>query len=78
MQLISHLDLEATPATPDMTPLWPYGSSVKKDGSPGGYKDDSLIKKQRLGISGSPSGRPHINSMLSVSSLRPYAQSHKN
>ena len=77
-QLISHLDLEAMPATPDMTLLWPYRSSVKKDGSPGGYEDDSPIKKQCLSISGIPSGHPHINSMLSVSSLRPYAQSHKN
>jgi len=77
-QLISHLDLEATPATPDMTPLRPYGSSVKKGGSPGGYEDDSPIKKKHLGVSGSPSGRPHISSMSSVSSLRPYAQSRKN
>ncbi|KAG6916979.1 hypothetical protein DXG01_004408 [Tephrocybe rancida] len=79
-QLINHLDLEATPATPDMTPFRPsnalFSSMMKSGGSPG---DDSPTKNKSVKamLSGSPLKKsPH--NMPSITSLRPYAQSRKN
>ncbi|KAF8060726.1 hypothetical protein FPV67DRAFT_304096 [Lyophyllum atratum] len=83
-QLINHLDLEATPGTPDMTPIKPSTAflpwSSKKGGSPGDYDFDSPTKskaKHLNALMDSP-GKKSPPHMPSVSSLRPYAQSRKN
>ncbi|RDB16264.1 hypothetical protein Hypma_003001 [Hypsizygus marmoreus] len=84
-QLINHLDLEATPATPDMTPLKPLAdlfSSLSK-GSPGEYEDDSPIKRKTnnhmfVMHPESPAKAKLPAHSPSISSLRPYAQSRKN
>jgi len=68
--LINTLDLQATPMTPDMTPLRPSPLPVEEvaaelDGNP---------KKKAL-VADSPLQRTLRSSMGSISSLRPYAQS---
>ncbi|KAF8814601.1 hypothetical protein BYT27DRAFT_7249906 [Phlegmacium glaucopus] len=69
--LINTLDLQATPATPDMTPLRPSPLTAEKiaaaeyDGSP---------RKKGL-LADSPLKNTLRSSMSSISSLRPYAQS---
>ncbi|KAF5376919.1 hypothetical protein D9615_007315 [Tricholomella constricta] len=83
-QLINHLDLEATPGTPDMTPLRPspelLNSLYKNRSSPGAYEMDSPTKNKSknfiLPMDSPAKKSPH--NMPSVSSLRPYAQSRKN
>jgi len=63
--LINTLDLQATPITPDMTPLRPSPLPTEDDGSP---------KKNTL-VADSPLKKTLQSSMSSISSLRPYAQS---
>ena len=68
--LINTLDLQATPMTPDMTPLRPSPLPVEEvaaeyDGNP---------KKKAL-VADSPQKKTLRSSMSSISSLRPYAQS---
>ncbi|KAF8878425.1 hypothetical protein BD779DRAFT_1663807 [Infundibulicybe gibba] len=70
-QLINHLDLEATPATPDMTPLRPSPLSADKQTD----YDMSPTKPKSLKPSESPLRKTIRASMTSISSLRPYAQS---
>ncbi|KAF9457373.1 hypothetical protein BDZ94DRAFT_1175700 [Collybia nuda] len=85
-QLINHLDLEATPGTPDMTPLKPtrdFLSSIQKgDGSPGEYDDSPTKRKTKLLNVVRESPLKQIKglkvNMPSISSLRPYAQSRCN
>ena len=69
--LINTLDLQATPNTPDMTPLRPsplpaemVAGSLEYDGSP-----------KKKGFADSPLKKTLRSSMSSISSLRPYAQS---
>ncbi|RDB27260.1 hypothetical protein Hypma_004359 [Hypsizygus marmoreus] len=84
-QLINHLDLEATPATPDMTPLKPSADlffSLSK-GSLGEYEDDSPTKRKTnnhmfVMHPESPAKAKLPAHSPSISSLRPYAQSRKN
>ncbi|KAG6865214.1 hypothetical protein C0991_004415 [Blastosporella zonata] len=76
-QLINHLDLEATPVTPDMTPLRPLNaplSSAKSGDSTRTYSQDSPTKNMLSG----GTVRKSAHKMPSISSLRPYAQSRKN
>ncbi|KAG5650532.1 hypothetical protein H0H81_011921 [Sphagnurus paluster] len=78
-QLINHLDLEATPATPDMTPLKPYGSATSSKGSPGTYELESPTKnKSRNLLSSESPAKKSPHHVSSISSLRPYAQSRRN
>ncbi|KAJ3573255.1 hypothetical protein NP233_g2552 [Leucocoprinus birnbaumii] len=80
-QLINNLDLEATPNTPDLTPLQPdfLNRLNAFNGSP--------VKKARLGVdsplknkspstsTGDARGLNPCPSVASITSLRPYAQS---
>ncbi|GLB36845.1 hypothetical protein LshimejAT787_0311320 [Lyophyllum shimeji] len=80
-QLINHLDLEATPATPDMTPLRPSAAlfgSLSKGGSPGDYDSPTKSKtKNPTALLDNPAKKsPH--NVPSFSSIRPYSQSRKN
>ena len=68
--LINTLDLQATPMTPDMTPLRPSPLPVEEVAS----ELDGSSKKKAL-IADSPLKKTLRSSMSSISSLRPYAQS---
>ena len=63
--LINTLDLQATPITPDITPLRPSHLPAEYDGSP----------KKKPPVADSPLKKTLRSSMSSISSLRPYAQS---
>lgn len=69
--LINNLDLEATPCTPDLTPLRPSpGLSEKRDST-----DYTGSPKRKKLVSESPLKNGLRGSLASISSLRPYAQS---
>ena len=68
-QLINKLDLEATPGTPDMTPLQPYAAPAFLAAGEHSLAD-SPLKRGRTGAA--------LHDVPSVSSLRPYAQSRRN
>ncbi|TFK33165.1 hypothetical protein BDQ12DRAFT_448473 [Crucibulum laeve] len=76
-QLINILDLEATPATPDMTPLRPSPLSFEKLAQGGGDESPSknTSAKKRGLLSESPLKKTLRDSTASISSLRPYGQS---
>ncbi|KAH7920517.1 hypothetical protein BV22DRAFT_1133018 [Leucogyrophana mollusca] len=65
-QLINRLDLEATPGTPDMTPVGRSPFSLEKLNETSPTKNRLTMESPMKGLRGS---------MTSVSSLRPYAQS---
>ncbi|KAJ8520630.1 hypothetical protein ONZ45_g2582 [Pleurotus djamor] len=74
-QLINHLDLEATPNTPDLTPLRPSPSlSLTNTPSQSANSSPSRSAKARALLPESPLKGLRA-SMASISSLRPYAQS---
>ncbi|KAG5641013.1 hypothetical protein DXG03_006381 [Asterophora parasitica] len=81
-QLINHLDLEATPGTPDMTPLRPSPALLsplsRSRSSPGAYELDSPTKNKSKNLPMASPARKSPHNMPSISSLRPYAQSRKN
>ena len=68
--LINTLDLQATPITPDMTPLRPSPLPVEEVAS----EYDGSPPKKAL-VADSPLKKTLRSSMSSISSLRPYAQS---
>ena len=69
--LINTLDLQATPATPDITPLRPSPLLAKATGA---IDYDGSPRKKTL-VADSPLKNTLRSSMSSISSLRPYAQS---
>ena len=69
--LINNLDLQATPGTPDMTPLRPSPLPVEKVT---GAEYDGSLKKKAL-VADSPLKNILRSTTSSISSLRPYAQS---
>lgn len=76
-QLINNLDLEATPTTPDLSPLQPGSpSSVEKDRSQTRSLSGGTARRL-FSLSESPlKGQGLRTTTLSTSSLRPYGQSH--
>ena len=68
--LINTLDLQATPITPDLTPLRPSPLPVGEIAA----ENDGDPKKKSL-VADSPLKKTLRSSMSSISSLRPYAQS---
>ena len=69
--LINTLNLQATLATPDITPIWPSLLPAKATGA---INYDGSPRKKTL-LANSPLKNTLWSSMSSISSLRPYAQS---
>ncbi|KAF8996426.1 hypothetical protein BDQ17DRAFT_1364415 [Cyathus striatus] len=76
-QLINHLDLEATPATPDITPARPSPISLEEllAGTASCVIQESPTKsaQRKALLGGSPLKKGLRDSTASISSLRPYA-----
>lgn len=75
-QLINHLDLEATPCTPDLTPLKRSSTySGKPSSSPSVEYNGSPLKKKADSARPGVKGANVLPSQPSVASLRPYGPS---